>query len=262
MAKKEHYKRMKDPEYHKNGGCVCRHVSHFDDKDPCSHRGQGYLTSVESRKSLYNSYDPKAAKDLPTRKLKSWRSKKGKLKHFRYQVKNPLKDPTCWYIGRGTNFTRNMKVPYLHNYHHIIPNGELNNRLIIKTKGYEDASILIQLMAVQYNINNGVNVVLLPKEQKIARIIQLPTHCPNRSRRHLKYSKHVGKQLEDMAKDIIDEFEKMDCEEKKLAIENLRDSLERLSKRLLPEIVKLGKSVSRAGRIKGVSIEQIGKLAK
>lgn len=262
MAKKEHYKRMKDPEYHKNGGCVCRHVSHFDDKDPCSHRGQGYLTSVESRKSLYNSYDPKAAKDLPTRKLKSWRSKKGKLKHFRYQVKNPLKDPTCWHIGGIRNFKRNMKVPYLHNYHHIITNGELNDKLNIETKDDEYENILIHLMAVQYNINKGVNVVILPKEQKIGRIIQLPTHCPNRARSHPKYSTYVGEQLESMAEDITGEFEKMNCEEKLLAIEKLRDSLERLSERLLSEIVKLGKSVSRAGRIKGVSIEQIGKLAK
>jgi len=253
MASKEHYQEMRNPDYHKDGGCVCRHVIPFKDGDLCSHRWQGWKESCRSRSHLYNSYDPSAIteNDLPARTLRTWINKKGKEKSYQYQVKSPLKDPTCWYMGKGSNFMQSSKRPYKHNYHHIITNGELNEKFKVK-----DGRALIYLIQAKYNINHGKNVIPLPKEKKVGKIIKLPIHCPGKARSHPKYSKYVGEQLQDMADEINGQLTDKDCEENKVVVDELKKELIDLSKELEKKIVALG------AKYRGPNIENIGKLGK
>ncbi|NOZ52464.1 MAG: hypothetical protein GXP08_04870 [Gammaproteobacteria bacterium] len=253
MAMQEHYKQMQNSEYHTDGACVCRHISPFKEGDLCSHRWQGWRESCISRTPLYNSYDPASIseKDLPSRQLRTWIDKKGKQKSYKYQVKSPLKDPTCWYMGKGSNFRKSAKRPYLHNYHHIITNGELNKHFKVK-----NGRALIYLMAAKYNINHGKNVIPLPKQQKIGKIIKLPIHCPGKARSHPKYSEYVSAQLKEIAKIINQQLNDKGCEENKVVVDKLKTALINLSKKLEKKIIALG------AMYKGPNIENIAKVDK
>ena len=253
MASKEHYEKMQNSDYHKDGGCVCRHIIPFKEGELCSHRWQGWKESCSSRTHLYNSYDPSSIteKDLPAPQNRSLTGKNGKLRNYQYQVNNPLQDPTCWFMGKGDNFKMSSKVPYKHNYHHIITNGELNDKFKVK-----DGRALIYLMQAKYNINHGKNVIPLPKERKIGKIIKLPIHCPGNSRDHPKYSKYVGLQLKKIAREINKQLTDEDCPENKVTVDNLKTALINLSKKLEKKIVALGT------KYKGPNIEKIGELGK
>lgn len=210
MSDEEHIEEMTSSVFHQKGGCVVRHISYYAEENPCSHRGTGYKISVKKRKDWYNEPDAYKAQDIVKADVRSWKprifswKRKGSDKEFIFKYK-PKAHPThklihgLWDIdpGKKYNFQRSSFVPYMHNYHHLIPNGVLNEGLYDKQHG---SRLLKLLMAGQYNINHGRNIILLPKEERIGRIIGLPAHCPGGKQSHKRYSTSIKGMLNDIKK--------------------------------------------------------------
>lgn len=89
-----------------------------------------------------------------------------------------------WDIGNAL-YARNFQVghtPYNHDYHHIMPMD------CILSLG--DANLKL-LMQEEYNLNEGINLIILPKTEYFARMVELPYHCDD----HPEYLKAVKKKL-------------------------------------------------------------------
>ena len=118
-----------------------------------------------------------------------------------------------WDPGKSGNFTHFIK-PYWHNAHHIIPNRALSTA--IGKAGAQDARIpnLIKsgLLKAGYNLNDMVNMIILPMERRIAATLGLPRHLkrdeggPGKPefRSHSDYSARVEGRLES----IVDGYKK------------------------------------------------------
>ncbi|AKQ69080.1 hypothetical protein A176_005992 [Myxococcus hansupus] len=86
--------------------------------------------------------------------------------------------------------------PYHHNYHHLIPQGALQEYVCgndDKTKRRVDI-----LCSSKWNINGQDNMVLLPQEISVSKIVELPAHCPWDMKEHVAYSSS----MKDMLKDV------------------------------------------------------------
>lgn len=75
----------------------------------------------------------------------------------------------------GQNYTV-AKEPFPHQYHHIMPSGVLLGEL-------ENEELTI-LQASRYNINEGINLIILPVIEKHAKKLMLPIHSGS----HPKYN--------------------------------------------------------------------------
>jgi hypothetical protein len=199
MPDEGHIEKLVDSEYHKKGACVVRHQSKRTAR--CKYEENGYNITA-SFKTHYNAprYDPK---DLQGIKQKTLKRKQGGKK---YTVKTPSKPAPgdaspVWDYGKQAesghdnflprdNGGLGFHYPYLHNWHHLIANEMLNKYL----KERRSLKLLEVLMASDYNINDGENIVLLPKEEKVGRIIKWSTHPNN----HPKFDAYAKSKLGDL----------------------------------------------------------------
>jgi len=109
--------------------------------------------------------------------------------------------------------------PYHHNYHHMIPVGAFHEYVI-----GEDEKALARVKAMvmsEWNINKGLNIVLLPQEIFVARIVGLPAHCPWGVRHHASYSRSLKAKLKKAKLQIDKAADTQDCEDAKEAATEL-----------------------------------------
>jgi hypothetical protein len=97
--------------------------------------------------------------------------------------------------------------PLKHNWHHLIPKGELSNAVINgkPPAGGEDkctplrrAQVIISEDMIGWNINNKDNIILLPCEEPHALIMALPSHCPWSLPNHSQYINLIKSELDDV----------------------------------------------------------------
>jgi A nuclease family of the HNH/ENDO VII superfamily with conserved AHH len=135
-------------------------------------------------------------------------------------------------IAPGMNFTTSF-WPYWNNAHHMIPKGTLNAEI---AKADTDPRIvnLIRagLLKAPYNVNHYINMILLPMDTEVGKILNLPRHLSlddgstafDRKPKfdHIPYNYKIEARL----KSIIDEYtakaaeirgENQDCDIKKMA---------------------------------------------
>ncbi len=161
--------------------------------------------------------------------------------------------------GAPANF-EHFKYPYWHNAHHIVPNGTLNTA-IAKT-GPDLCNLIKQgLLKAEYNLNDKVNMVILPMERKWGVILGLPRHLkrdedggnsPGEFFSHADYSNEVELALVD----IIASYKQIAADAKNAAKEHempdpklSKKQLETLSARIhnnimMPHRVIAGESLS------------------
>lgn len=121
-------------------GCLTRHQRR-DNGNACSHQWQAYLKAQDD----------------------SWR----------YDVH----DRPRWSVDMPGNF-QHFRRPYWHNAHHIIPNGSLKNAIASTGEDNADIPRLIEigLCKAEYNLNDKINMVILPMERSVAARVGLPRH--------------------------------------------------------------------------------------
>ncbi len=130
---------------------------------------------------------------------------------------------------------------YYHNHHHLFTNGIVRDYIIYgdgenKTPDERIACIIES----KWNINRKENMIVLPQEEPIGKIVGLPAHCPYGVRSHPGYCKMVKR----LARDVKDKIEELaspeDCEEKK---QDAKDLFNGVSEDCLEEIQLMAKKL-------------------
>lgn len=238
-------------------GCLNRHQP-FKENAPCSHQWQGYKRAL-SDKGLYN---------WPA--YQSLSAEVRKKRHFYME--------TFWFILQKTrppkegewdleyefthrkktmkNFRTNASTPYWHESHHIVPNSELRNAIRNVGKGLKlEGKIILMvrsgLLGEGYNLNDKLNMIILPMDKKVSLSLGLPRHRKTRTTRsHKGYSKHVRTQLDGIFAPLKEEATK--CKGKLPKYKRCRKAIEDISTLLYPKIVEAGEKMKAKGRSQAV----------
>ena len=190
--------------YHFSQGgksCLNRHVSKYSVGDPCSHRWHARvmgltLTKKESGSEGQNLY--KWPSDVP---------------------KQPPAG-TSWDLD-GSNFTDSASVPYSFEAHHVVPTNELLNAINSVGKNSPMKSEIVTLvrkglMEEEYNLNDKVNMLILPMERDEAFALALLKHKATVDQpSHYRYSNYVRKKLDKMFKPLKKDVDKHEEEARK-----------------------------------------------
>jgi hypothetical protein len=137
--------------------------------------------------------------------------------------------PTFW-IKKEKAQGYGAWYPYHHNYHHMIPQGAFHEYVI----GKDDKSTerVKAMVMSEWNINKALNVVLLPQETFVARIVGLPAHCPWGVKSHASYSNSLKSKLKQVKAQVDEAADTQACEDAKKAAALLdpisRDILEQI----------------------------------
>jgi A nuclease family of the HNH/ENDO VII superfamily with conserved AHH len=202
-------------------GCLTRHQRRKNDHQ-CSHQWHALV---------------KAREDSSTYALSA------------YPNLSPLISP-----NKPGNY-EHFKRPYWHNAHHIIPNGSLKNAIANTGAAASGLPNLIKqgLLKATYNLNDKVNMIILPMERKWGVLLGLPRHLkrdevgPNEKQEffsHANYSDAAEKGLEP----IMNGFKKMAVAamdsakpHEKPDVQLSKEQLESLSRRIYSSIKTAGK---------------------
>jgi hypothetical protein len=154
-----------------------------------------------------------------------------------------------------------MLWPYWNNAHHLIPKGTL--KASINEVGEEDSDlrefIVGGLLNAKYNVNHWINVVILPMDREVGRLLKLPRHLiledetvldgKTEKFDHTAYGDLVKKKLDSIMKGFKDKFKPDDpnkCEAWKTA-KLSKTKLVNLSKKCFRSITVFGKTKRGAG---------------
>lgn len=170
-------------------GCLTRHQSRQEDHK-CSHQWQAYL-KAEEHPTMYNypSYaklcgEGRFVTGARISKKRNFWPPSYAMEHTFDEQGNwiPYKKrpkPKQWDIGVENNFKHYLK-PYWHNAHHIIPNSTLSKAIDAALKDEEDPSLgdMIRggLLKGEYNLNDKVNMIILPMDKAVGDAMNLPRH--------------------------------------------------------------------------------------
>jgi hypothetical protein len=251
-----------------NGACLTGHESSyidFSNKNSCNYRYQAVEQGKSHKKikSYLHSYNDRLTNiassysEIPT---SAYNTKKGGLCPAYYVVSIPVPRKGDWDVGgptqgdikrkgtqdikKGENFTRDT-WPYWNNAHHLIPKGTLKSA-ITNEGSVVGALMEVGLLKAKYNINHKKNMLFLPMDKEVGKILDMPRHiqlkegdddrikasCTN----HSIYDKMVKEMKDGLGKiireyrDIVRKSEKGKCEvpdfelDKRL-LEDLSDEL-------------------------------------
>ena len=117
------------------------------------------------------------------------------------------------YCKPGRNF-KNAKFPYWNNAHHILPKGTLKSCILELADGDSNVSDTIQkcLFKARYNVNHKKNMLLMPQDKEVAKILGLPRHielkyndgnAPSNTFNHPKYNAKVGADIKVVLKTYL-----------------------------------------------------------
>ncbi|MFP2933137.1 AHH domain-containing protein [Pyxidicoccus sp. 3LG] len=229
-------------------GCLNRHQK-FKDGDPCSHQWQAYQKALSDP----DHYNWPAYESLSV----EVRKKSFFMETFWFVSKltrPPLEgewDLTYQFKNRKKqtmkNFRTNASTPYWHEAHHIVPNSELRGAILNVGKGHKlEGPIILMvrggLMGEGYNLNDKLNMILLPMDKKVSLALALPRHRKTRTTRsHKGYSKNVRKRLDDIFVPLKEKVE--ECKGKLPKYKKCRKQIEDVSEDLYPEIKGAGEKM-------------------
>ncbi len=276
-AKDKHLESGDIAPYHIEGrkqsqkGCLWRHESDYDENNECSHRWQArqraesdaQMFDYPAYKSLCVDHKPSGKNQddaYPTAAYSG--PKRDTPKNYAMQHMFPLQirkrpRPGQWDLKLSHNFKESATKPYWHNAHHIIPLSALHSE-IEKAGGNSTTVIEILkkgLMKGEYNLNDKVNMIILPHDRAVAFALGLPRHLkghesysyeyePNKRREtdHPDYTRRVKMKI----RSVIDEFksqieEPEDCEGEPDIPAFAKKKLEDISEEIYQAIKKAGK---------------------
>jgi len=175
-----------------NGACLGGHEGGYK-KQSCAYRWQAHVISIDERTNVYDKRYRGLKKSARLEykdgiESQAYKSKKGKMNPAGYTFMLNVPDDGDWdlkgppanskyKVGRkrvpaNKNFT-DWRWPYWHNAHHMISKSLFNN--LISESGV--AHIMRPaLLKAKYNINHKINMIILPQDREVAKILNLPRH--------------------------------------------------------------------------------------
>lgn len=183
----KHITLVKKKDHKEQEGCVAKHEPNFDSPTypKCAYRPLGYAARKEqvkglvppaSKQSLYEldfTQENHRAR-LPKTGMESVKQTGRQTKVDKelgtqrrmYQNSDPRADNKAWHFI-GDNY-KVWHKPFGHEYHHIMPEEALSEKL--------DTQEAELLMAADYNMNAGKNIIILPTTRDVAYALMLPRH--------------------------------------------------------------------------------------
>lgn len=221
-----HVASLKDDEYH-DPGCVFKCVPSkraFSDKGHGAYRRNGFqeirgnqkkratyeFAGIKHRIAIFGPPEPEKA------------SGTGQLR----TPNNPATDQGSWDFV-GENFQKGYQ-PYNHDYHHMMPWDTLKQAL--------SSTQARMLMKAKYNLNAGINLIILPKSSKIGKILGLFSHPNN----HPGYNESLAGMLDELCDMLSSDPAECNIEDQDLTA--VKNRLEAWEKREFFEIVRAGNS--------------------
>ena len=256
-------------------GCLTRHQKRTDDHK-CSHQWQAKQKALDN-KPMYDYPKYKAFCGDGQYKTAALRTGKGKNDVFPrdyatetsegFMKDRPTHKGKEWNVDKNGNFDHFTK-PYWHNAHHIVPNGALKDSINKAGKSESKLPNLIRqgLLRAQYNLNDKVNMVILPQGRNEAFALGLPRHLkgdengPNEKPEffsHKDYSDRVEQKLDTAMqnyKKMFRDYLKQD--HPPLPNKLAKKKIEKISKDIFKEIKNLSKKYA------GEALSQIPTLVK
>ncbi|MBN1208019.1 MAG: AHH domain-containing protein [Myxococcaceae bacterium] len=252
-----------------NEACLTGHEgSKYEVGNTCSYRWQAY-EQAKIKKTLYNwpKYRPLHKANQPVKT--EARTKKGALFPSWYKKTLDAPAPNAWDVDKSGennqgvavgNFQGTCYVPYWHEAHHVVPKGLLGKALVAAGRGAKKPRSAVRvvkhgLMDEGYNVNNKLNMFILPLDRTVARVLQLPKHRKTpRHRNHRAYDNFVWSKLNKFFKTTAQDAQKHD----EPKYRKLRKRIEKLSDKLYDEIIDAGKMMT-AGDVQGDALDDMGK---
>ncbi len=150
-------------------------------------------------------------------------------------------------------------TPYYHNYHHMIPNGVVENYVIYaESDDVEPNQRISVIIASMWNINRKENVILLPQDMQTAKVVSLPAHCPYGARSHQSYSTMVESKMKKVVEKIDESVDKTEDHE---VMSQIKDLFKNVEDKCLKDIRSWAKKMEKVDKLKGrnVSISHFSK---
>jgi len=196
-------------------------------------------------------YNPDDTPDKETEAQRKKRERAGKKRQLgmrlasREDRNNPLVTAGVWDMGlSGDNFWSDANKPWHHEAHHIIPTDALAEAF------GEDMALLQQLT---YNINRGINIIVLPKHQKMGMVYLLPAHTNS----HPGYNTTLEGRVRKVRDAVGEQQEKQEGHPQLSEDQNKpwKSKLENISKSLRKVLRKTGLREGLSG--KDVALDQV-----
>ncbi len=267
------------------GKCIWGGIANYE-QNSCSYRYQAKEKALEAaEKEIYHSYKdkleageiddeiptlawPTDGKSGPSMNPQRYLFKLSKPEDGEWDVDGPKKtvkrstdDPKFTKkdtIKKGHNF-RKERWPYWNQAHHLIPKASFLNKIAELTESKPPTYPVIikkAFLEAKYNINHKINMMFLPMDKEVGKIISLPRHItlsltdgPDQKPEfgnHKIYNDQVEDELEKIVNSCIKKID--DAVEEgghpELQADFAKDDLETLSKDLRKLIKKFGKEGS------------------
>ncbi len=107
------------------------------------------------------------------------------------------RDPTTrsnvWWFGQGSNF-ENGYWPWGNQLHHLLPIESIQEGL------EKNPNAIELLLRCGYNINRGVNIIILPTQERDCYVMRLPRHCGS----HPSYNDHVSQIVNKISRRLLE----------------------------------------------------------
>lgn len=223
----EHKKKPKDT------GCIWRHADYKTKKFPrCNYRKNAHDYSKASEPHIYNVPSFRS----PRRWVQVWLENLGPTyTKAGTEIEGTSPPPPKngeWDLGKSGNF-QDWKKPYWHNTHHCIACGE-----ILESFNESETKLLL---TTKWNINEMPNVIILPKQYVVARILKLPTHVPpDGPAEHAGYSMRLGTGLNRLKSSLSQNAEESGHTLTDATAPDCKRALENVSKQLRDMIIQSG----------------------
>lgn len=248
------------------GACLSSHVT-YHAKHSCSYRWQSCLNAEDHPKIYVDRHNAPIAIKKVVDTLKD-KGNKYFPKWYAYSVNLP-EMPGDWVIGgpyrgnfncygnvevpAGKNFEK-AQWPYWNNAHHILPRAIINNCIQENENSNPDYAKLLRkgLLEAGYNLNYKINVMILPQDYEVGKVLQLPRHLilnmdttkdvKNPHGDHEIYSARVKAKVENVFTGFINKCKQEKSKQHKVPkIKLNKKKLEHLSRKFFGEILVKGK---------------------
>ncbi|MFY0526212.1 AHH domain-containing protein [Archangium gephyra] len=253
------------------GKCIAKHEPPYKENCSCSHRWQAFEKALE-KASQYEVTDEQVRSSGDKRwgllfrggaKAVTRLEKRGETVAlssenkgmYRHEVQRPQKGD--WDVARGKyNFKWDCNKPYYHEAHHVVPDATL--RAVIQKVFSKKPELAIrvasEMLNAPYNVHHKDNMIILPMDERVGDLLQLPIHRETKQCNHTAYDMYVEKKIETRLRAALREIMKKHDEERgEPQYKDLAKAIEEVSRATYDE-------VANARRAHGVtSIDEFGK---
>jgi hypothetical protein len=180
--------------------------------------------------------------------------------HLDPTIQRTVSDAAAFPRGPVFNFNSKMpfvpgkrkagqRYPYHYEAHHLLPRAMFGQLLETTLKPYKDV-----VLKIDYDINNGRNIIMLPEGPEHTAVHRLPCHFTD----HPNYTKKVESYLTDFANAVNEAAANASPEHPEITDQTLADKLHQIEDKCWTLVCQLGNHIHLNSRL--ASVNRLGLL--